>query len=204
MEKKDCNICVGRFQPITLGHLSILKALQKENGYPTVLCNISNKKFDAKHPFSDELIEKEINTCFKGQDFYLDQMFVKNAAIDVIGENLAKKGYVAHLWGCGSDREKFYKQMASNKKYLKDFPEEFKVFVITRNEQSSDVDGISATKVREAIKNDDKAAFVKMMPDGAEKLFSDFKEAISKIDESMDIITLDLYIKNENYLDIDK
>lgn len=203
MEKKDVNIMVGRTQPFTLGHQSILEALYKENEYPTVLCLIHNTKFDSKHPFSDDLIKKEIDTCLNGKDFYQDIIWVKNAAIDKIGEELVKKGYSAHLWGCGTDREKMYKSMASNKKYLKDFPEDFKVFVIERDETSSAVDGISATKVRQAIKDDDKAAFVKMMPDGAQKLFNKFKEELNKLNESNEINSLDYYVKNDNLFDID-
>ena len=202
MEKKDVNIMVGRTQPFTLGHQSILEALYKENEYPTVLCLIHNTKFDSKHPFSDDLIKKEIDTCLNGKDFYQDIIWVKNAAIDKIGEELVKKGYSAHLWGCGTDREKMYKSMASNKKYLKDFPEDFKVFVIERDETSSAVDGISATKVRQAIKDDDKAAFVKMMPDGAQKLFNKFKEELNKLNESNEINSLDYYVKNDNLFDI--
>ena len=33
---KDVNLVVGRLQPPTLGHQSILEALYKENEYPTV------------------------------------------------------------------------------------------------------------------------------------------------------------------------
>lgn len=198
---KDVDIIVGRLQPPTLGHQSLLEALYKENGYPVVLCLIHNIKFDAKHPFDDKLIEKEINTCWKGKDFYQDIIWVKNAAIDKIGEELKKKDYSAHLWGCGIDREKMYKAMASNPKYITDFPDDFKVFVVKRDDTSSAVDGISATKVREAIKNDDKAEFVKMMPDGAEKLFDEFKEALSKVNESH--CSLEDYIDNNNLFDID-
>lgn len=191
---------IGRFMPFTRGHQSVLEALYKENDYPCVVCCVSNTKFDSKHPFSDDLIEKEFDTCLKGEDFYLDKIMIKSAAIDKVGEELAKKGYVAHLWGCGTDREKQYQRMASNKKYLTDFPEDFKLFVVKRDEQSSDIDGISATKVREAIKSDDKAAFVKMMPNGAEKLFDDFKEALSQVKESH--VSLGEYVEN-NYIDID-
>lgn len=198
---KDVNIMVGRTQPFTLGHQSILEALYKENEYPTVLCLIHNTKFDSKHPFSDDLIKKEIDTCLKGKDFYQDIIWVKNAAIDKIGEELAKKDYSAHLWGCGTDREKMYKSMANNKKYLKDFPEDFKVFVVERDETSSAIDGISATKVRQAIKDDDKAAFVKMMPDGSQKLFNEFKEELSKVNEDV-VCSLGSYVKNDNLFDI--
>ena len=82
---------VGRTQPFTLGHQSILEALYKENGYPTVLCLIHNTKFDSKHPFSDDLIKKEIDTCLRSKDFYQDIIWVKNAAIDKIGEELNGK-----------------------------------------------------------------------------------------------------------------
>lgn len=198
---KDVNILIGRLQPPTLGHQSILEALYKENEYPTVLCLIHNTKFDSKHPFSDDLIKKEIDTCWKGEKFYEDTIWVKSAAIDKIGEELATKEYSAHLWGCGTDREKSFKAMASNKKYLKDFPEDFKVFVVTRDEKSSAVDGISATKVREAIKSDDKVEFVKMMPDGAAKLFDKFKEELAKVTEADH--SLEAYVLNDNLYDID-
>ena len=198
---KDVNIVVGRLQPPTRGHQSLLETLYKENGYPTVLCLIHNTKFDTKHPFSDELIQKEIDTCWKGENFYEDLIWVKTAAIDKIGEELTKKDYQTHLWGCGTDRAKAYQAMASNKKYTKDFPEDFKVFVVTRNEKSSAVDGISATKVREAIKGDDKAEFVKMMPDGADKLFDKFKEELSKVNECD--TSLESYVMNDNLFDID-
>ena len=128
-------------------------------------------------------------------------IWVKTAAIDKIGEELTKKDYRAHLWGCGTDRAKAYQAMASNKKYTKDFPEDFKVFIVTRNEKSSAVDGISATKVREAIKADNKAKFVKMMPDGADKLFDKFKEQLSKVNECNS--SLKDYVDNNNIFDID-
>ena len=92
--------------------------------------------------------------------------------------------------------------MASNKKDLKDFPDDFKVFVIERDETSSAVDGISGTKVRQAIKDDDKAAFVKMMPDGAQKLFNEFKEELGKVNESV-FCSLESYVENDNLFDID-
>ena len=78
----------------------------------------------------------------------------------------------------------------------------FKVFVIERDETSSAVDGISATKVRQAIKDDDKAAFVKMMPDGAQKLFNEFKEELSKVNEDA-VCSLGSYVENDNLFDID-
>ena len=48
---KDVNLFSGRFMPFTAGHASVLEALYKENGYPTVVACIKNTKFDSKHPF---------------------------------------------------------------------------------------------------------------------------------------------------------
>lgn len=77
--------------------------------------------------------------------------------------------------------------MASNPKYRDEgmLPEDFKVFVVERDDTSDDVAGISATKVRAAISSDDKEAFVKMMPDGAQSLYKEFQEQLSKVNESM-------------------
>jgi cytidyltransferase-like protein len=174
------NIVVGRFQPFTLGHQSILEALFKENGLPTVVCCISNKKFDSRHPFSDDLIKTELETCYKSEKFFKDVIFIKSANIVEIGEELQKRDCEAHLWGCGEDRKTPYEKMASNPKYTVDFPDDFKVFALSRDESSEGVDGISATKVRTAIKNNDKETFKKMMPKGSEKLFTSFKESIKE------------------------
>lgn len=174
------NIVVGRFQPFTLGHQSIVEALFKENGLPTVVCCISNKKFDSRHPFPDDLIKTELETCYKSQKFFQDVIFIKSANIVEIGEELKKRNYEAHLWGCGVDRKTSYEKMASNPKYTVNFPEDFKVFALSRDDSSEGIDGISATKVREAIKNNDKESFKKMMPKGSEKMFQDFTNVLKE------------------------
>lgn len=174
------NIVVGRFQPFTLGHQSILEALFKENGLPTVVCCVTNTKFDSRHPFSDDLIKTELETCYKSEKFFQDVFFIKSANIVEIGEELKKRNYEAHLWGCGEDRKTPYEKMASNPKYTVNFPDDFKVFALLRDDSSEGIDGISATKVREAIKNNDQESFKKMMPKGAEKLFDKFKGSIKE------------------------
>jgi hypothetical protein len=175
---KDINLFLGRFQPFTKGHERVLQALYKENGYPTVVACIANVKYDTKHPFDDSLISKEFNICLKGKDYFEDYIYVRSAAINKVGEELVKNGYRAHLWGCGSDRASTFEKMASNTNYTIDFPDDFKVFVVDRDDASNGIDGISATKVREAIKNDDIDSFKKMMPDNAEKLFGNFKKQL--------------------------
>lgn len=186
---KDVNLFLGRFQPFTKGHEKVLQALYKENGYPTVVACIANTKHDSKHPFDDDLIAKEFDICLKGKNYFKDYIYVSSAAINKVGEELAKKGYKAHLWGCGSDRASAFKKMASNPKYTIDFPNDFKVFVVDRDDTSNDIDGISATKVREAIKNDDIDSFKKMMPDKAERLFENLKKQLDNVKESLMSLT---------------
>lgn len=202
----DVNIIIGRFMPLHLGHISILQKMYNENSFPTIICNIHNTKFDEKHPFSDELITKEMDKCLKGEDYYQGHIFVKSAAIDIIGKELHDQGYTPHLWGCGTDRAKAFEKMANNPKYRKngELPDDFKVFVVDRDEHSADVAGISATKVREALKNDDKAAFVKMMPDGAQSLYDDFKKAYDKVMEKNESLSsLSDYMTNDNFYDFE-
>lgn len=202
---KDVNIIVGRFMPMHLGHISILQKMYNENDYPTVVCCIHNTKFDAKHPFSDELITKEMDKCLNGEDYYEGHIFVKSAAIDIIGKELHDQGFVPHLWGCGTDRAKAFEKMASNQKYRKngELPDDFKVFVVERDEKSADIEGISATKVRQALADDDKATFVKMMPDGAQSLYDDFKKAYDKVMEKNESLSLEFYINNYNFYDFE-
>lgn len=202
---KDINIIVGRFMPMHLGHISIMQKMYNENGYPTVVCCIHNTKFDAKHPFSDDLITKEMDKCLKNEDYYEGHIFVKSAAIDIIGKELHDQGFVPHLWGCGTDRGKAFEKMASNQKYRKDgeLPDDFKVFVVERDEKSANIEGISATKVRQALADDDKAAFVKMMPDGAQSLYNDFKKAYDNVMEKNESLSLEAYINNYNFYDFE-
>lgn len=178
MERKLVNIVLGRFQPFTKGHEKIMTTMFKENGHPTVLLVISNKKFDAKHPFDDTVIQNEFDICYKGKDFYQDIIFVKSADIKAFSEALHDKGYEPVLWGCGTDRYPQFKKMADKYKEQFGLLPEFDAFEIKRTD-----DDISATKVREALKKDDKETYLKMMPDGAEKIYDELKAQLSKIQE---------------------
>lgn len=201
---KDVNIILGRFMPFHLGHCSIPEAMFNENGLPTVICQIQNKKIDKKHPFTDDLINKEFYKCLKGQKWYADHILVSSADIVKIGQELNNKGYIPHLWGCGTDRKVPFERMAKNTKYREEgmLPDDFKVFVVKRDDASNDIAGISATKVRDAITADNKEAFVKMMPQGAESLYNEFKCQLSKVNESM-MSLKDYVVYFTNIIDLD-
>lgn len=192
---KKVNIIIGRFQPITLGHLKIASALYKENELPTVWCLVSNKKFDAKHPFSDELISKEIDECLKGTNEYAGHIYIKNADIVKCAEILHSEDFEPILWGCGSDRYPSYKKQADRYKEMANLLPEFDCFEVNRTD-----DDISATKVREAIKTDNKEEFKKMMPKGSEKLFDDFKDQLMDVIKESSKESLIDYIENYNVI----
>lgn len=179
---KDCNIALGRFQPFTKGHLQMLKDGYDKNGYPAVVFMISNKKFDSKHPFSDELIRKELDIVKKKYSFIADVLPATNANIVEMGKTLHESGYMPHLWLCGDDREAQFKRQATNPKYQDEgfLPNDFTTYTGTGR-----TEGVSGTAVRNALKEDNKDLFISLVPDGVEKMYAEFKEEIDKITEQM-------------------
>lgn len=178
---KKVNICLGRFMPFTKGHYKMIEYGLKHNGLPTVIFMISNKKIDKRHPFSDELMQKEMDMLKKSLEGIENTVYVSSADIVKLGQWCYENNYEPQFWITGSDRLAAYKRQAENPKYqdLGHFPSSFTTLEVPRTDED-----ISATKVREAIMNDDLATFKKMMPNGTEKLFNEFKEALSQVKES--------------------
>lgn len=192
-----CNITVGRFQPFTEGHMKMVEAGFKENGLGCVILQIPNTKNDSKHPFSDELIKEEIKFIIDDQDnshkVILDHFYIKNADIAKIAQVCHENGYEPVMWLCGTDRYASYSKQADTEKYkvANDMLMEFKAFEVKRTD-----DDTSATKVREAIKNDDFTTYMKMMPQGFDEntpLWEKFKKELNQVKEGLKDITT--YIK---------
>ncbi len=194
---KKVNICLGRFMPFTKGHYKMIEYGLKQNGLPTIVFMISNKKMDKKHPFSDELMQKEMDMLKKSLEGIENTVYVSSADIVKLGQWCYENNYKPQFWITGSDRLAAYKRQAENPKYqdLGHFPSSFTTLEVPRTDED-----ISATKVREAIMNDDLDTFKKMMPNGTEKLFDEFKEALSQVKESH--ISLIDFIQ-ERLVDID-
>lgn len=180
--KKPCNITIGRFQPFTKGHLQMIKDGYDKNGYPCVIFMISNKKFDNKHPFSDNLIAEEMDIIRKNYNFIAETLPIDKADIVKIGNKLADIGYEAHLWLCGDDREAQFKRQAENPKYREQghFPNNFTTYTGTGR-----TEGVSGTAVRNALKENNKAEFDKLVPKGVNVLFDKMKNEINNIKESI-------------------
>lgn len=179
----DVNLTVGRFQPFTKGHLQMCKDGYDKNGLPVVVFLVDNKKFDTRHPFSNDLVLKELEIVKKNNSFITDIFIVSKANIVEMGETLKEHGYSAHLWLCGEDREEKYRTTQITKKYIEwgGYPEDFTTYT-----GSGRVEGVSGTAVREAVKSGDEKTFKKLMPKGTEKLFKEFQSELSKVQESED------------------
>lgn len=140
-----------------------------------------------KRPFTNELIDKELESVKKSNKNIVDVIPVINmfdALIQFnkfITDNADK--YEPQYLMCGDDRVESYAEnidkydelddaWQSNKKIPNLLKGKLKV-----NTGSGRTDGVSGTAVRKAILNKDKAAFTKIMPNGADTMFDDFVKA---------------------------
>lgn len=220
---KQVRVCLGRFQPFTLGHLKM--ATYKCKGPETIqgfkgpidqkemlreqpdldeinkqktlilVVKVDDDKVDNRHPFSYTLMEKEMEYVKKYPEVE-DIMFVSSADICAWGEMIKKAGYQASVWITGDDEAKPYVEMAmkvpeyeehnrDNRDCKDAYTKSFYVESIKRVEDENDfVSGISGTKVRRALLDNDQDAFKNMMPAGVECLFDAFKVAVENAPEA--------------------
>lgn len=161
---QKCNIIIGRFQPITTGHVKCAVAAFEKTGCPTVLCMIDTPeaKVDSRHPFpSSQLIPiyKELFSHSNDKSHIIDIILVKNADVVKTSEILQEKGYQIRSWSCGTDRYDSYSKMAAKYAEKANLPADFEVIEIKRGD-----DDESATKLRQALRDDDKTTFYRMFP----------------------------------------
>ena len=171
-ELQEVKICLGRFQPFTLGHLKmatykILKGPDKEQqdnlreqpnlkeiaNQKTVILVISTSedKVDTRHPFNDQVMKNEFDLIKRNYGNEIeDILYVKSADICAWGELIKKHGYKASVWLTGSDEAKVYKMMAMKvpeyeKRNLKDCIGAYtQSFYVEEIERTEDKDFISS------------------------------------------------------------
>ena len=167
MSRKRVNITVGRFQPLTNGHIRCVEVPKKELNVPTVLCIIDtpSENVDKKHPFPTSMLLPIYRDLMKSRNDIIDIVVVKNADIVKIGEVLNDK-YEIVSWSCGTDRIESYTNQSSKYKEKAGLAKDFKMIEVVRPK-----DAISATKVRAAILNGDIDTFNKYTPYNTLKSF---------------------------------
>ena len=181
---KKIVITIGRFNPPTIGHEKLIdkvKSLSKKEKadyriYPT---KSQDKK---KNPLSFERKIEAMKDMFPKTNINSD---IKLTGIFKVLDSLDKK-YDEVILVVGSDRVKDMESTVS--KYIEHYEFEFSVVSAGhRDPDAQDVSGMSASKMRQAVKDDDKESFMKgltkaMKQQKKEKLYNDLKKILEKLD----------------------
>lgn len=162
MNKRPVNLIVGRFQPVTKGHVRCLEMAYKKTGVMEGvmgMIEVPDSKTDTRHPFPSSLLVPLYKDLFQDNPLVEDIVLIKNADIVAISDILAKKGYEIRSWVCGSDRYRAYSTMADKYHDKANLPEDFQVIEISRGEEDE-----SATKARSALLEGNENEFYKLFP----------------------------------------
>ena len=196
MEK--VNITIGRFQPFTTGHMKCIEGPYKDKGLRTVVCMINTKdnKVDSRHPFPSSKMLPLYKKAFKSNKMVADFVLVVSADPVKISQLLKPMGYEISSWSCGTDRIDAYSAMAERYHEYKGeqiLADDFEMYEVKRGDED-----VSATKVRQALRDGDKKSYESMVPKDLWKDFDDLKDMVLSVNEGL-IIDEDecLY---ENYL----
>lgn len=147
----NINIIVGRFQPLTKGHLKCAQYAASKYHVRTVLCMIETKKTDSKKPFlTSDFIDLYKSLLLDDKDI-IDIILINNADIVKIKEICENLGYNIKYWTCGTDRFADYDRMAQK------YAPEIEVIEVPRTDED-----ISATKARKALMDGDEYEFYKL------------------------------------------
>jgi len=147
-EKKKVSVVIGRFNPWTRGHNSIID----EAKYPVVVGLVKSSKTSLdkeRNPFNFETQKEIIRRA--NEPKIIDVVKFASGNIPQIISDLRDLGYEPKELLAGTDRAKAYQNQIDL--YPPKINSDLKLKVLTRNEDDPGVSGISATKVREAIRS---------------------------------------------------
>ena len=151
-----------------------------------------------KRPFTNELIDKELESVKKANKNIIDVIPVTHV-YDALGRFNAyltehSDEYEPGYWMCGDDRKADFEDNIEKMSKYTDLETEFKsgktypnilIGKLKVNTGKGRTAGVSGTAVRKAILNKDKAAFEKIMPKGAGAIFNDFTKAFDEFKEQL-------------------
>lgn len=182
---KKVNIIIGRYQPFTSGHAKLIEEAWKVKGVPTVVCmiDVPEDKVDERHPFPTDMLLPLYEDWFKRDPKIEKFIKVKTADIVKVHEILGDDYQIVSLT-CGTDRFQAYQWMYKYKEQAK-LADDFEIIEIKRGDED-----VSATKARQALLDDDRTAFLKMVPAIGlsarlkNDLFTDLRKQILKVMKS--------------------
>lgn len=183
--------------PSSLNDLKVSGRRVKSESIKNVIRYINDPTYDLteqekellKRPFTNELIDKELNIVKHNNKNIIDVVPVKNMfdALDRFNAFCTEHPeYEPQYWMCGDDRVDQYTAMidkydeletelGSNQK----LPNILKGKLIT-NIGKGRTKGVSGTAVRTSILNKDKSTFSRIMPQGVDGMFNDFVNAFER------------------------
>lgn len=145
-----------------------------------------------KRPFTNDLIEKELQIVKQSNKKYFeDVIYVKNAydAIADFAYKVSQGLYEPNYLMCGDDRVDTYTKMIESDKPWKTADgnecENVLKGKMTVNIGKGRTEGVSGTAVRASIIKNDKSAFARIMPNGADRMFDDFVTAFKMFKETL-------------------
>jgi len=165
--KTEVVVIQGRFQPPTAGHLKAIKAAYKKYHKKVAIVLIkgakSNVKFDSK-------VQKKAFSAMLGS---VPHMFIEldNGFIGEWIHFLRGKKIEPIALFCGSDRVKSYEGQIA--RYKETLNLNIKVEEIARTGED-----ISASKVRQALKDDDLETFKKNMDKSTWSMFDELRKLV--------------------------
>ena len=151
-----------------------------------------NEKEILKRPFTNALIEKELEIVKQSnKKYFVDVIYVKNAyeAIADFAYKVSQGLYEPQYLMCGDDRVDTYTKMIESDKPWKTVDghecENVLKGKMTVNIGKGRTEGVSGTAVRQSIIKGDKSAFAKIMPNGADRMFDDFVAAFKTFRQTL-------------------
>ena len=161
-----------------------------------------------KRPFTNELIEKELEIVKQAnKKYFVDVIYVTNAyeALTDFASKVQQGLYEPKYLMCGDDRVDTYTKMIEADKPWKtangDEIENVLKGRLTVNIGKGRTEGVSGTAVRASIIKNDKSAFAKIMPNGADKMFNDFVDAFKRFKDTLKH-TINEYNNYNNLVDL--
>ena len=175
----------GRFNPPTVGHHKMLQKLvevgEQERG--DVFVFVSHTKDKKKNPLTHQQKIMYMKEMFPEMRDYVDPKDSLRTVFDIA---LYLKDYKRLVMVVGEDRVDGFRKMLEkyNGQELKNGTYDFESIQVvnagSRDPDSEGVEGMSASKMREAVKNNDMNTFNSGLPEGYDgsRLFQDIKDAM--------------------------
>lgn len=143
-----------------------------------------------KRPFTNELVDKELEIVKKNNKNIIDIIPVVNMfdALDRFNAFCTEHSdeYEPQYWMCGDDRVDDYSQLIDKYDELEtEFRSGKNLQNILKGKLKTNIgkgrtEGVSGTAVRKSILNKDKSSFEKIMPKGVGSMFNDFIKAFDE------------------------